>query len=229
MFTPTVVKLLKHLRDNRASNTKEELASIIGEEQHYVDKALERLVAIDIVNGERGFYNYKATSYSENFCSQLIEVYDTLSKKPAKELFIRGLICQVPSQYLFRVDTLLEVLEQEGFDREEIEQFLAQEVERGYLRRLRVIYIGIEPYEIPICIPPLYFNYLGHLGIIDQGRYNGLKEEYKDYEFQGTDYIVARYPAELATSAKGYIERERKEVKEHLKRKGLFAWPGRIW
>ena len=224
MFTPTVVKLLKHLKDNQVRNTKEQLVTIIEEEEQYVNKALEKLVATNIVSEEGGFYYYKSTPQNEKLSSQLLEVYQTVSQKPAKELLIRGLICQVPSQYLFQADTLFEVIKQEGVTKREFDQFLQQEEEKGYLKRVKVIYIGLDPYSPPVCIPPYYFYYLCHLGIIDRGKYNRLKEGYKDYELREVDYIIARYPPEIATPAKEYIERGRKEIRDNLRRKGLHGW-----
>ena len=177
-----------------------------------------------MVMKEGGLYLYKATPYSEEFSARLAEVYETVSRKPAKELFVRGLICHIPSQYLFHVDTLLEMLEQEGFDREELRQFLQQEHERGYLKIIKLTYIGVEPHAIPVCIPPFYFYYLRHLGLVDHGGYKRLLRGYKDYEFNEQDYLVAQYPPELADPAREYIERARKEMKDSLRRKGLQAW-----
>ncbi len=229
MFTPTIIKVLKYLKDTGAKKTKEELATIIEEELEYVNKALERLVTINVVTQKEEGFLYHTTPYSDEFSARLLEVYETVSRKPAKELIMRGLICQIPSQYLLHIHTLLEILGQEGVDKQELEQFLEQEMANGYLRRIKVIYIGIEPSTIPICIPPYYYYHLRHLGIIDHEKYKSIKQEYQGYELHEEDYLIAQYPPEVANPAKEYIERERKEMRDSLRRKGWLSWGGELW
>ena len=229
MFTPAVVKVIKYLKDTGAKKNQEELANIIDEPPEYVNKALERLIAIDVVTQEEGGYLYHATPGSDRFSAQMVEVYEKVSRKPAQEMLIRGLICQIPSRYLFHIHTLLEILEKEGFDKEELDQFLEQEIANGYLKRIRVVYIGKGLSIIPIYIPPYYFYRLRHLEIIDHKKYHSLKQEYSEYEFQEEDYLIAQYPPELANPAREYIERERGELRDSLRRRGLVSWEGGLW
>jgi hypothetical protein len=229
MFTPAVVKVIKYLKDTGAKKTQEELATIIDEPLEYVNKALGKLIAINVVTQEEEGYLYHATPDSNQFAAQLMEVYEKVNRKPAKEMLIRGLICQIPPQYLFHIHTLLEILQQEGVEREEFDQFLVQETAKGYLKRIRVVYIGKEPSIVPIYIPPYYFYRLHHLGIIDHQKYASLKQESKDDEFQEEDYLIARYPPELANPAREYIERERGELRDNLRKRGLVSWGGGLW
>jgi len=157
MFTPAIVKLVRYLKDTGARKTQEELATIIDEPLEYVNKALGRLIAIDVVTQEEGGYLYHVTPDSDQFSAQLVEVYEKVNRKPAKEMLIRGMICQIPSQYLFHIHTLLEILQREGVESEEFDQFLEQEIAQGYLTRIRVVYIGKGLSIIPIYIPPYYF------------------------------------------------------------------------
>ena len=226
MFTPTILNLLEYLRNSQAERTGEELSSIINESPKYVNKALERLVAMDMVTKEGGAFLYKATPRSEGLLVQLREVYEAVAKKPEKELLIRGIICHIPPQYLFHFDTLVRMLEGEGIGGEEAKEFLGEEMERGYLKKVRIIYMGIDPYPAPLYIPPFYYYYLCHLGIIDKEKYQQLKEKYKDYELQEEDYLICQYPPELANPAKEYIRRERAEIRDRLRQKGLLSWWG---
>ena len=229
MFMPTIAKVLRYLKDTRAKKTQKELAIIIDEPEESVNKALERLIAIDVIAQEAGDYFYVPTPESDEFSTRLMEIYDKVSQKPAKELLMRGLICQIPSQYLFHIPTLLEILEREGFDKQELDQFLEQESANGYLKRIRVVYVGLESSIIPICIPPFYFHYLSQLGIIDDQKYSSLRREYKEHESREEDYLIAQYPPELANPAKEYIERERRELKDNLHRRDLVSWGGGLW
>jgi len=229
MFTPAIVKLVRYLKDTGARKTQEELATIIDEPLEYVNKALGRLIAIDVVTQEEGGYLYHVTPDSDQFSAQLVEVYEKVNRKPAKEMLIRGMICQIPSQYLFHIHTLLEILQREGIESEEFDQFLEQEIAQGYLTRIRVVYIGKGLSIIPIYIPPYYFYRLHQLGIIDHQKYDSLKQEYKDDEFQEEDYLIARYPPELANPAREYIARERGQLRDNLKMRGLVSWGGGLW
>jgi len=76
MFTPNIVKVVKYLKDTRAKEAQEEFATIIDELPEYVNKALERLIAIDVVTQEEGGYLYHATPGSDQFSTQLVEVYE---------------------------------------------------------------------------------------------------------------------------------------------------------
>lgn len=229
MFVPTIVKVLNYLKGVKAKKTKEELFISIDEPQEYVNKALEKLIAIDIVAQEGCDYSYNDNPFSGEFCDRLAELYESLSRKPDKELLIRGLICQIPSQYLFHLPTLVQMLQKEGIDEQELHQFLEQEITNGYLKRIKAHYIDMEPHVTPICIPPFYLHYLNHLGIIDHDMYSSSKHDYRADKLEEEDYLIAQYPPELANSAKNYIEEERKELKDNLRSREMVSWGGGLW
>ena len=228
MFTPTILNLLEYLKNSQARKTREELSLIINESPKYVNKALEKLQAMDMVEKEGGAFFYKPTRRNEEILARLKRVYEEVAKKPEKELVIRGIISEIPSQYLFHWDTLVKILEEEGISGEEAREFLEKEVEKGYLRKIRIIYIGLDPYPVPFSIPPFYYYYLCHLGVIDRERYQQIKGRYKDYELREEDYLICQYPSELANQAKEYISRERVEVRNRLRQKGWLSWWGRF-
>jgi hypothetical protein len=229
MFTPAIIKILKYLKENRLRRTKEELALVTEEAPEYINQALAALDTAGLVKLEGDFYTYQAIPANEELFNQLLEVYQLVSQKPAQQLLIRGLICQIPSQYLFHAATLLGIFEEEGIELEELQQFLASEIEEGYLKKARIIYIGLDPSFIPICIPPYYLHYLYHLGFVDQDSYFEIRQKYPKSQFHEEDYFIAQYPAELATPAKEYLERERGDLKEMLRHKALSSWREGWW
>jgi hypothetical protein len=220
-----MVKALKYLKESRARKQKEEIASIINEKQEYVNKALEKLVAIGVVREAEGFYSYVFTPHSDKFYHNLMEVYTRVNKKPSIELMVRGLFCEIPHHYLIHANTVLEILEGQGLDRKELNHFLEQEIENGYLRRIRVICLGMRPFSIPVYVPSYY---LSHLRILGWEHYEGPRQNYQDSEFYEEDYLLARYPPELAAPARQYIETERRELKEKLRERGMAAWMERF-
>ena len=224
MFTPTIAKIITYLRDTKIPKTNVELASIIDEEQQYVNKALERLMATDIIIKNRSLYYYNETPKSEEFATRLEEIYAAVDKKPDKDLLIRGLISRIPLQYMFHYNTLLDTLEREGFEREESRKFLENEIKKSYLKLVKLVYIGIEPETVPICIPPSHFYYLRHLGIIDRDGYKRRLKEYKDFEFHEQDYLLVEYPPEISGPAKEYVEKEMCDKKDVLRQIGMQTW-----
>lgn len=229
MFTPTIIKILKYLRDSKERRTVEELAIIIDESPDYVTKALEKMIAVDLVAQEEGAYLYNDTYQNNHFTERLMKLNEIVSRKPSKELLIRGVICQCPSQYLFHLPILVEILEKEGIDAQELDQFLKQEIANNYLKMIRVAFLRNEVSVVPTCMPPSYFHYLSQLGIIDNDKYNNLKRNHSACEFQEEDYLIAQYPLQLVNQAKDYLERERIELISSLRRMGLVEWSWPKW
>lgn len=219
MFTPTIVKLVRCLQDSQARRTKQDLAAIIDEKPEYVNKAVEKLVALGLVVEEEKLYAYKATPYNEQLSDKLLQVYEAVDKKP--ELLIRGLICHIPSRYLFHLNTLLEILAEEGIDSKQANQFLDQEIKLGFLRRVRIAYLGIRPYFLPRYIPAYWFSQLKILG---QEEYELFRQEYSGLELREEDYLLGQYPPELANPAREYMETERPQLKDKARTQGLLSW-----
>jgi hypothetical protein len=214
MFTPTIIKVLKYLRDTKAKKTKEEIAVIIGESPEYVNKALEKLIAVNVVVPEEGAYYYNSTTPNNELAERLMELYEITSRKPAKELLIRGLMCQIPYQHLFHLPTLIELLEKEEIEEQELDQFLEQEIANGYLEMTRVIFHRYK--VIPICMFPDYSSYPYYYP-------DGYRSQDSRCEFKEENYLIVQYPPELANPAKEYIERERTELVNNLRRKGVVG------
>ena len=132
---PTLVKVLRYLQGNAAPSAYNDIISAVGEGQALVDKALGKLVVEGIVeSGDEG-YCYRATARAEELCQKLFALYEQVAAQPELELLARGLLCQASGYYLLRMNTFLEVLEEEGFTPEDVTRFLDGEIERGYVKR----------------------------------------------------------------------------------------------
>jgi hypothetical protein len=94
---------------------------------------------------------------------------------------------------------LLKILEEDGFDKRELNEFIEQEIRNGYLRRLRIAYIGIRLYLFPRYIPSYWFH---QLKILDQDENEALKQKCRDLELHEENYLLAQYSPELANPAK---------------------------
>lgn len=221
MFTPSMVKIVRYLRENQVCKTREEIASIIQEKPEYVNAALDRLIALTVLFQNQGGYTYNTSPHSEQFCNSIMEIYRKVNRRPARELLVRGLICQIPSHYLIHAHTLIELLQGQGFEKKELQEFLEQEIENGYLRRIRVICLGIRPFSIPVYVPSYY---LSHLRILGWEEYSSLHHDQKVTEFFEEDYLIGYYPPELSQPAREYIEKEGQELKAKLRERGMAPW-----
>lgn len=205
---PTVVKVLKCLRDGKGGKTEEEISDSIKEGEYYVSEALERLVKEDIIAREGKLYHYNATPRAEDFSGKMFKLYEKVIQKLHKEWLVRGLLSSTPSHYPLRESTLVEVLEREGFDTEETSTFLAQEIEQGYIEKSKIVFMGTKP----SAIPP--FRFCSRVRFTTLDEYEELKEEGKNsglaiYE---EDYLKGNYPPEVANPALEYLKRRRKEM-----------------
>lgn len=224
MFTPIFIRILKCLRDAKSGKTGEELAVIIKASPEDVSKALEKLIAVDLVAQEEGAYLYNDTQKNNETLERLTKLHETVKEKPDKELLIRGVICLLPSRYLLHLPTLIEIFEQEGINEPELTRFLEQEIASSYLKRITVVYLREKTPFVPACMPPDYFDYLKNRGIIDQDKQKFPAGNDNAGEYEEEDYLITQYPLELVNPAKEYLERERMELKNHLRRNGLFEW-----
>ena len=222
---PTIVKILKFLRSNPSPVTYKDIISIIQAGQVYIDKALEKLIAEDIVRNEGGSYFYNATPKAEDFCQKLFALYDKLIKRPQLELLVRGILCQLAPRYLLKMETLLEVTEREGFKSSEVTQLLEEELSKGYLRRVRLIFIAKASLPSPVYLPSYYLSHSREVGPEEWQKL----EEYShnlNLSLNEVDYLAASYPVELAEPAIQYLEKEKKEVRDALREAAFQQWYG---
>ncbi|MFB0520655.1 MAG: hypothetical protein ACETWD_04405 [Desulfatiglandales bacterium] len=175
---PSLLKSLKLLRETKEVVSEKELAERIKEDHGYVKKALKKLVERKIITKNGELYRYQQTSGNEEFFKKLQAVYEKAIKRPRIELIVRGLLSDTEQSYpyqcyrnrvvllkdgfaiphLFRLKTLLKLLEDEGFDSGEIDSFLKEEIEKGWMGRVE-FYLGSKENissPFPPCIPFYY-------------------------------------------------------------------------
>jgi hypothetical protein len=187
----------------------------VQEGQALVNRALKRLVAEGIVDSCEERYWYNATPRVEEFCQKLFTLYEKVLRRRQMELLAPGLLSQVGGRYLLRMDPFLQVLEKEGFTMEDVTHFLDEEIERGYVKRVRVIFIARASLLPPLFVPSYYASHLH----VNTDEYEQLKERCYDLglSVNEEDYLIGDYPAELAEPAIQYMETEKQEVIQALK------------
>jgi len=226
---PTAVKVLKYLRDVSAPSTHNDISRAVRDGQAHVRRALAELVARGLIDrhGE-DHYRYRATPEADELCRKLFALYDKVSTRTQKELLVRGLLSQPGPRYLWHMNKLLEVLEREGFTREDAVPFLDQETEKGYIKRVRMIFVARIPFTAPPFIP---YYYMSDFRNIDPNEYEQLKQQCRNSGLlmNEENYLVGTYPPELSQPATQYVEKEKRQMRDMLWEEAFQQWQGLIY
>jgi hypothetical protein len=223
---PTAVKVLKHLRETSAPSTSTNISRAVREGQTLVDKALAELVARGLLLRNSGdYYQYRKTPEADQLCQRLFALYDKLSTRPGKELLVRGLLSQPSPRYLWHVNKLLEVIEREGFSRKDAIQFLDGETGKGYIKKVRMIFVARTPFVAPPFIP---YYYMSGFRNIDPNEYDKLTQQCHSSGLLMNEesYLMGAYPPELSQPAIQYVEKEKRQMRDTLWEEAFKQWQG---
>jgi hypothetical protein len=224
MFTPVIIKVINYLRLSTEKISINEIIAIMQDNPDHVNMALDKLLVIGLVVREGDTYVYNCTDRNNELTNRLLRLYKALSRGPSKESFIRGVLCQVPSQYLLHLPPLREIFKAEGIDAQELEDFIQRERAGAYLEVKRILYVKKKIPFIRMCMPPYYFNYLVEKGVICDEKSQIYQVHSSEGELQEEDYLVTQYPQQVEAAAREYLEKERPELADYLFRKGLAKW-----
>ena len=220
MEEPTLVKILRVFREKGGKASEEEIRrALSGEKPAYIDRAFEELRNRGIIGKEGDLWEISSSPEVEALIQKLFELYEKVNRAAKRELLIRGILSQTSWQYLLRFEVLVEILEQEGLEREEVGEFIQKEVERGYIEKFKVIWVG-RASAAPIFMPSYYLSYLAY---ISPEEYQKLRRNTSLPVFED-EYLLGKYPEEIATPAKEYIEREYRELCNILRERAFFHW-----
>jgi len=221
MFEPTVCKILRFLHEHRQGKTLEEIKAHIKSDTPYVEKALLKLTESKIV--VRSGDVYRPGEGFNRVYHDLLQVYERVNKTRERQLLVRGVLSRVSQfGYLLRTESLIRVLEEEGFDREGTEALLQEETKQGYITRVKVCFRSEG--RIMSCPPyiPLSYVYYTRHALFDD--YNMLKESWRrqGLYLREEEYLLSNYPSELTTPGQQYLEEERRGIKERLRREAYY-------
>jgi len=223
---PTAVKVLKYLKEASTPSTHSDITRAVGEGQALVDRALNELIARGLIykHGEDR-YHYAATPEADELCRKLFALYEKVITRPQKELLARGLLSQPGPRYLWHINKLLELLEEEGFAKEDAIPFLDQEAKNGYLKKVRIIFVARYPFTAPPFIP---YYYLSDIRNVGTNEYEQLKQRCRSLGLlvNEEDYVIGTYPSELSQPAIHYVENEKRQIRDALREDAFRQWQG---
>ena len=223
---PTAVKVLKYLMDVEVPSTYTDISRAVHEGQALVDRALTELMARGLIyRHEEDRYHYRATPEADELCRKLFALYGKVSARPQKELLVRGLLSQPGPRYLWHMNKLLEVLDREGFAREDAVPFLDRETRQGYLKRIRMIFVARISFMAPRFIP---YYYMSDFRNVDANEYEQLKQQCRNLGLlmNEEDYLMGAYPPELSQPAIQYVEKEKRQIRDMLREEAFRQWQG---
>lgn len=224
MFTPVIVKIISHIRNSSQKISTDEIVAIMEDNPGHVNTALEKLLELNLVIREGDTYVYNCTDRNDELTDRILKLYQVLSQGPSNESLIRGVLCQVPSQYILHLPPLKEIFKGEGIDDQELGEFLQQEMHSNYLEFKKIVYVKKKIPFISMCMPPYYYNYLTEKGVICNKKDENFMADSSEVELQEEDYIVTRYPRQIEDAAREYLAKERQELVDYLRRRGLAEW-----
>lgn len=221
MFEPTVCKILRYLHQHRQGKTLEDIKNYVKSDISFVEKALQKLTVSGIVVKSGDVYRPGADF--SRFYQDFLKIYEKVNKTRERQLLVRGVLSRVSQfGYLLRTESLIRVLEEEGFDREGTEALLQEETKQGYITRVKVCFRS-ERYMMscPPYIPLSYVYYTRHALFDD---YNMLKESWRrqGLYIKEEEYLLSNYPPELTTPGQQYLEEERRGIRERLRREAYY-------
>lgn len=222
MFTPTLVKVMRFFQERPTGASREEITTTIQMEPQWVDRALAHLSRHHLVT--RSDDTYCPEPSLAAFAGDMFRLYDKINRRNQRELLVRGLLSAVRERgYLMNMESLLKLLEEQGFEREETLAFIQEEVSRGHVNKL---WVSVGSRRVGI-LPPLPCLPLSDLRPTDLGQqHDEPRGNWRERGFtvwEG-DYLIANYPMDLSTPAMLFLDVEGAELKMRLREETLQAW-----
>lgn len=250
---PSLVTILKYLRAHPEWADLNDVITATGESQTRAEKTLAKLSESGIIEKDGTRFRFVATEKAETFARKFLELYGKVILAPQLELTLRGILSSIghPASYL-RLARVIEVMEKEGFNREEVVSFLELERSKGHAEMLHVIITQIRPggagaiaYQYPsansiwlrvipisrIPYPPplaIATYYMSSSRDVSAEQVARLRDEYLSSRTDSAEeeYIMGVYPPELSEPAVKYLATEKAGMLKALKEEAFQQWFG---
>ncbi|MBI4332564.1 MAG: hypothetical protein HY673_14935 [Chloroflexi bacterium] len=225
MFEPSSLKVLRYLRGYRLPRTRNDIIQGTGETPDYVTRALSRLAAEKIVTEENGGYLFAPGPESDIIFVKLADVCAIVSRGTQLELMVRGLLCATPQPCLVRISAVTGILASEGFSNEETMGFVQEEIRKGHVKKIKLLFYLRRQNTLPTYVPQEYVSPLSWVDMESYhqvGHYVG--EDDPGYPSAHEEYLLGDYPREMANPAKEYLDTEKAYIKEKLREEAMRNW-----
>jgi len=222
--TPSIPRILEILLESDEGKDESALLKSVGEASH-ATKAVAVLLEHGMIERRKGRLRICQGNAISGRINQIVSFYRDIQKTTRKELMCRGILNATYYKCLIHFETFLEMMENEGFDRNETMKTLDAEVRQGYVQHLKIVYrshSGLKHKFFPFI--PLY--YYPHFIIMDANHTGPMRSrlEGAGISLAEEEYLLGNYPKELSTQAREYIQREKNHIKDRIKGEAFDVW-----
>ncbi len=223
--TPSIPRMLEMLLECEEGRDEQALLRALGEEAPYAARAVDILLEHSVIAREKGRLRICCDSKAAQRVHQIVDFYRNIQRATRKELTFRGILNATYYKCLVHFGTFTEMMEHEGFDKEETGRTLNGEVEQGYVQRLKIVYrsrSGLKHKFFPFI--PLY--YYPHFVVLDADKAEPFRARFENsgVALAEEDYLLGNYPKELAAQAREYILKEKNHIKDKIKDEAFDVW-----
>jgi hypothetical protein len=218
---PRVLKVLLHGQ----TGTREDSVVEHLQERAYTTKAIEMLVGQGIIRRENGLLTIVEGEENSRRVSGILRFYDDLDRTVRRRLLFRGILNAANYAYLVHFKTFTTLMETDGFSPEDLNAVLDADGREGYVERLKVMYRageGLEHRRFPF-IPLHHYPRFIIMKPDDTGH---LRERLRSMGVMmiEEEYLLGRYPKEIARQSRDYMVREKEHIREKIKNEGFDVW-----
>ncbi len=222
--TPSIPRILEILLESEEGRDEPMLLKAVGEASHAA-RAVDLLLTHGVIAREKGRLRICPGSNVAHKVHQIVDFYRDIQRTSRKELMFRGILNATYYKCLIHFGTFIEMMEDEGFDREETARTLEEEKEQGYVQHLKIVYktrTGLK-HKFFAFIPLYYYP---HFIVMDANNAEPMRSRLEGAGISTTeeDYLLGNYPKELAAQARDYILKEKNHVKDRIKGEAFDVW-----
>ncbi len=221
---PSVPRILEILLESEEGRDEPSLLEAVGNQPHTL-KALNVLVERGVIMREKGKLRICRGGSVSVRVDQIVGFYREIQRGTRKQLMCRGILNATHYKCLIHIESFIEMMASEGFDRSEAMHVLGTEVGHGYVQQLKIAYrsrSGLKHKFFPFI--PLY--YYPHFIVMDAKNAEPMRSRLQDAGIiiAEEEYLLGNYPKELAAQAREYILKEKHHVKEKIKGEAFDVW-----
>jgi len=218
---PRVLQLLLHGQTGaREDSVIEHLR-----ERAYTNKAIEMLVGQGIIRRENGLLTIVEGEENSRRVSGIMRFYHDVDRTVRRRLLFRGILNAADYAYLVHFKTFTTLMETDGFSREDVDAVLDADGREGYVERLKVMCRAREGLEHR-CFSFIPLHHHPHFIMMKPDNTGHLQERLRNMGVVmiEEEYLLGRYPKEIARQSREYVVREKEYIREKIKNEAFDVW-----
>ncbi len=218
---PGVLRLLKEkVGGDRLTSVIESLP-----DRAHVEKAIAALRTQGIIEEQDGLLKIAGGEEIARRVEGIIRFYAEVDGIARRRLLFRGILNSAQYACLIHLDTLFGLMEAEGNTAQVTEGLIEKDASLGYVERLKIMYRAREglPHK---SFPFIPFHYYPHFVAMKSDNTEHLRArlEHAGIVMIEEEYLLGRYPKQIAAQAREYVEREKEYIRNRIKDEAFDIW-----